>query len=219
MHGRYDSVGDREREEPSTSILETSTVGDRRKSEETMGGGEESEVDAEIRFTTSEGRNTTHAILSLEGQGASVHSEEPQRVTDDDGRMKPSKGMCGTKDNAAGRRDRRNKSSAIGMSRESCLGKRRRCVENGGSHTVKRKRSIPESLQGQAGQESASRDEAVTRAATDPDTEVGMTVCFIARDHGKQGRNKEHVMGSPTLKPTILDVSWNALACNQPNLL
>ena len=42
-----DSVGDREREEPSTPIREASAVADRRKTEETMGGGEELQDDAE----------------------------------------------------------------------------------------------------------------------------------------------------------------------------
>ena len=35
------------------------------------------EADVGIGSTTSEGRNTMHAILSLEGQGTSMHSEEP----------------------------------------------------------------------------------------------------------------------------------------------
>ena len=71
-------------------------------------------------------------------------------------------------------------------------------MENGGSHTVKRKRSIPESLLGQERQESASRDEAVTRATKEPNTKGGLAVRSTARENGKQGRNKERVMGSPT---------------------
>ena len=47
----YDSVGDREREEPSTPILETSAVADQRKTEETAGGGEELETDTEVGST------------------------------------------------------------------------------------------------------------------------------------------------------------------------
>jgi hypothetical protein len=42
-----DSVGDREREEPSTPIREASAVTDKRKTEGTAGGGEELEDDAE----------------------------------------------------------------------------------------------------------------------------------------------------------------------------
>ena len=42
-------VGDREREEPSTPILEASAVADQRKTEEMMGGGEESGTGADAR--------------------------------------------------------------------------------------------------------------------------------------------------------------------------
>jgi hypothetical protein len=45
--GEDDSVGDREQEEPSTPIQEASAVTDQRKTEETAGGGEELEDDAE----------------------------------------------------------------------------------------------------------------------------------------------------------------------------
>ena len=174
--------------------------------------------------TTSEGHDTGHALRPAEGQGTSLHSNEPQRVTDEGGRDKPSGGKRGMKDGMMKDgmtrcQDRRREPSTIGMSGESCPRKRRRCVEDKGLRTVKRKCDIPESMQGQAGQESASRDEAVPRPTKDPGTEVGIAVCSTAREHNKQGRNEEHVMGSPTLKPTILDVSWNALACNQPNLL
>ena len=75
-------------------------------------------------------------------------------------------------------------------------------MEDKGLRTVKRKCDIPESMQGQAGQESASRDEAVPRPTKDPGTEVGIAVCSTAREHNKQGRNKEHVMGSPTDRRT-----------------
>ena len=57
----YDSVGDQEREEPSTPIRETSTVADQRKTEETMGGDEELETDAEVGSTADE-HNTKHAL-------------------------------------------------------------------------------------------------------------------------------------------------------------
>ena len=46
-HDKYDSVGDQDREEPSTLILETSAVADRRKTKETVDGGEQSEADAD----------------------------------------------------------------------------------------------------------------------------------------------------------------------------
>ena len=65
----------------------------------------EEEADAEIGSTMSEGRNTMHTILSLEGQGTIMYSEEPQQVTDDDGRIKPSRDKCGTKDGATRRQE------------------------------------------------------------------------------------------------------------------
>ena len=111
----------------------------------------EEEADTEVGSTTSEGRNAKHAILSLEGQVTSVHSEEPQRVTDNDGRMKPSRDNRGTKDATMRCQDRQNKTRAIGMNGGLCLGKWRRCVENGGSRTVKRKRGIPKDVCGRAG--------------------------------------------------------------------
>ena len=123
-------------------------------------------------------------------------------MTDDEGRMKPFRGKRGTKGGATRHQVRRNETSAISMKGGLCLGKRKRCVENGGSHIVKRKRGIPEDVWGQAGQEGVGQDEAVTRAvndteAGDVDTDVGMEVRSTAREHGKQGRNKERVMGSP----------------------
>ena len=75
-------------------------------------------------------------------------------------------------------------------------------MEDKGLRTGKRKRDIPKSMQGQVGQEGANRDEAVTKTAKNPDTEVGMTVRSTAREHGKQGRNKECVMGPPTDRRT-----------------
>ena len=44
--------------------------------------------------TTSEWRKKEHALQLAEGKGTSVHSKESQRVTDDDGQMKPSRGKC-----------------------------------------------------------------------------------------------------------------------------
>ena len=51
------------------------------------------------------------------------------------------------------------------------------------------------------------QDEAVTRAAKDTkagdiDTDAEMEVRSTAREHDKQGRNKERVMGSPTDRRT-----------------
>ena len=81
----YDSVGDREREEPSTPIRETLAVADRRKTKETAGGGEELEADAEVGSKAGEARITKQELCPAEGQEASTDPEEPQRVTDDDG--------------------------------------------------------------------------------------------------------------------------------------
>ena len=238
-HDDYDSVGDREQEEPSTYILETSAVAARRKTEEMVGGGEESEAkaddgaemgircgktnergqkgqtdmggtsttkeekaDAEVRTTTSEGHDTGHALRPAEGQGTSVHSNEPQRVADEGGRDKPSRGKHGTKDGVTRRQDRRREPSTISMSGESCLRKRRRWVEDKGVHTGKRKRGIPENVRGQAGQEDTNRNGAVTKAAKDPNTEVGMTVRSTTREHDKQRENKEREIGSPTDRRT-----------------
>ena len=203
-------MGDREQEEPSTPILKTPAVEEQHKPEGMVGGGERSMIkedgDAKTGIscgtTTSEGHDTGHALRPAEGQGTSVHSNEPQRVTDDDGRMKPSRGKRGTKDGVTRRQDRRREPSTIGMSEESCLGKRRRCAENEGSRTVKNKWSIPESLRDQAGRESTNRDGAVTKAAKDPNTEVGMTVRSTTTEHGKQRENKERVIGSPTDRRT-----------------
>ena len=47
MHEEYDSVGDREQEEPSTSILETSAVAEQHKPEGMVGGGKRSVVEAD----------------------------------------------------------------------------------------------------------------------------------------------------------------------------
>ena len=56
------------------------------------GGGEELETDVEVGSRVDEARNKTHAIRPVEGQDTSMHTEEPQRVTDDDGRMTPLRG-------------------------------------------------------------------------------------------------------------------------------
>ena len=192
-----DSVVNREWEEPSTPTREASAVADRKENEETVGGGEELETDAEVG-STAEARHETHAIRPVEGQDTSMHTADGrQRLTDDDGRVKPSRGKRGTKDGAAKHQDRRHGPSAIGMSGESYLGKRRRCAENNGVHTGKRKRGgFPEGIQGQAGQEGASRGEAITRASRDTDTEVGMTIRSTTREHGEKGESEKRVMGS-----------------------
>jgi hypothetical protein len=44
------------------------------------------DIDAEVRVTAEEGRGTKHALRPAEGQGTSMHPEERQRVTVDDGR-------------------------------------------------------------------------------------------------------------------------------------
>ena len=208
-------MGNREQEEPSTPILKTPAVEEQHKPEGMVGGGERSMIEEDeaaetgisCGTTTSEGHDTGHALRPAEGQGTSLHSNEPQRVTDEGGRDKPSGGKRGMKDGMMKDgmtrcQDRRREPSTIGMSGESCPRKRRRCVEDKGLRTGKRKRDIPESMQVQAGQEGASRDEAVTRAAKDPDTEVGMTVGSTAREYDKQGRNEERVMGSRTDRRT-----------------
>ena len=84
-------MGDREREKPSTPILETSVVANQRKTEETAGGGEELETDTEVGSTAEE-RDETHAIRAVEGQETSMPTEEPQRAADDDGLIMPSRG-------------------------------------------------------------------------------------------------------------------------------
>ena len=120
MRGK-DSVGDREREEPSTPIREASAVTDRRETEETEGGGKElearadevtntgvwcgktderegtttmkgEEADAKVWSTTGEERNTKHALWQAEGQETSMHPEKRQRVTEDSGRVGPLRG-------------------------------------------------------------------------------------------------------------------------------
>ena len=104
-------MGDREREEPSTSILETSAVADQRKTKETVGGGGEMESDAEVG-SMGKARHTTHALRPVEGQETSMPTEEPHRATDDDGRITPSRGKHGTKD-SVGDREREEPSTAI----------------------------------------------------------------------------------------------------------
>jgi hypothetical protein len=85
---------------------------------------ENSEVkstDAEVGVTAGEGRGTEHALRPAEGQGTSMHPKERQRVTDDDGRVKPLRGKRGMTDGTTRHQDRRHGPSAIGMSGEWCL--------------------------------------------------------------------------------------------------
>ena len=55
----------------------------------------EENADAEVGTTTSKGHDTGYTLRPAEGQGTSVHSNEPQRVTDEGGRDKPSRGKRG----------------------------------------------------------------------------------------------------------------------------
>ena len=104
-------MGDREQEEPSTPILKTPAVEEQHKPEGMVGGGERSMIeedgDAETgiscRTTTSEGHDMGHALRPAEGQGTSVHLNEPQRVTDEGGRDEPSRGKRGTNDDVTRR--------------------------------------------------------------------------------------------------------------------
>jgi hypothetical protein len=116
------------------------------------------DTDAEVEVTAGEGRGTEHALRPTEGQGTSMHPEERQRVTDDDGRIEPLRGKHGMKDGATTHQDRRHGPRAIGMSGESYLRKRRRCVENGGPRTGKGKCSVSKDMQGQLGPEGVPRD-------------------------------------------------------------
>ena len=83
-HDEYGSVRGRERDEPSTPMLETSVVADQRKTEEMAGGGEElkdnaesgtgadarcgkdEETNAEVGSTADE-REVKHALQPAEG--------------------------------------------------------------------------------------------------------------------------------------------------------
>ena len=90
MRGK-DSVGDREWEESSTPIRETSAVVDRRKTEEAVGGGEELETDTEVG-STAEAQHEAHAIRPVEGQDKGMHTADgPHRATGDDGWIAPSR--------------------------------------------------------------------------------------------------------------------------------
>ena len=71
------------------------------------------------------------------------------------------------------------------------------CAEDKRLHTGKRKCGFLEDMRGQAGQEGVSLEEVATGAAKYANTEVRMTTQSIAREHGKQGRNEERVIGSP----------------------
>jgi hypothetical protein len=57
--GEYDSVGDREREKPSTLILEASATTDQRKTEEMAGDDEELDPDGHHSIHTTIRRHTT----------------------------------------------------------------------------------------------------------------------------------------------------------------
>ena len=128
-----------------------------------------------------------------------MYSKELQRVTDDDGRMEPSRGKRGTKDGAARCQDRGNETSAIGMNKGLCLGKWRRCVANRGSRTVKSKQGIPKdvcSRAGQAVQEGLPRDEAATSVITEEteaestDTDVREAMYLFERVRGVEWSTK-----------------------------
>ena len=60
MHDVYDSVGNREREGPSTPILETSMVAEQHKPEEIEGDGERSLVETDEDVETSIRYGTTN---------------------------------------------------------------------------------------------------------------------------------------------------------------
>jgi hypothetical protein len=207
-------------EEPSTPIREASVVTDQRKTEETVGGGEELESDEEsgtrvdVRCgkvgeqaqddepesggaTTmedeetdaefgcaDEGRNMEHALRPTGSQGTSMHPVERQRETDDNGRAKPFRGRDKMKDSAVRRRDRRHGPSAIGG--ESCLRKRRRCVETKGRGTREPNRAKSEFLRAKRASEVAEDSEV---GSTDAD--VGEATYLYGRVRGagrKTGR-------------------------------
>jgi hypothetical protein len=71
-------------------------------------------------------------------------------------RGEPTRGERGMKEGTTRHQDRRHGPSAIGMSGEWCLRKRRR-VENGGPRTGKRKCSVPKDMQGRSGPEGVPR--------------------------------------------------------------
>ena len=50
-------------------------------------------------YAAGEARNTKHAIRPVEGQETSMHMEELQQATDDDGRMAPLRGEYEEEDN------------------------------------------------------------------------------------------------------------------------
>ena len=81
MHEEYDLVGDREREEPSTHILETSAVEEQHKPEGMVGGGKRSLVEADedaktgIRCGTTnergrEGQTDLEGTTTMNGEEA-----------------------------------------------------------------------------------------------------------------------------------------------------
>ena len=167
-----DSVGDRERKEPSTPMLNTSAVADQRKTEEMAGGGEELETDAGDGSTV-EARHETHAIRPVEGQETSTHTANGrQRVTDDDGRVKPSRGKRGTKEGAG--RDEAMMRATKGPDTE--VGKGRYLSKGVREKERDTKRAI-RPHEGQA-------------------TSTGMMVCSTAKEHGRRREGGRCAMGS-----------------------
>ena len=81
-HGEYDSVGDRERGEPSTPICETLAIAERRKTEETVGGGEELEAGAD----EVTGAGIRYEMADERGQDGKPESEEATTTKDEESR-------------------------------------------------------------------------------------------------------------------------------------
>ena len=106
-------------------MLETSAVADQRKTEETAGGGEElednaesgtgadarcgkdEETNAEVGSTEDE-REVKHALRPPEGQETSMHSGERRRVTGNGGPVGPMRGK-----DSVGDREREEPSTPI----------------------------------------------------------------------------------------------------------
>ena len=115
----------RQRQDPQTPVSEAIAVAleCQHKTKEMAGGSEELEIevddnseacircgmtttkggesDTEVGTTTSEGRKMKHALRPLEGQETSMHPKQPERVTDDCGRVKPLRCKYGKKDGVA----------------------------------------------------------------------------------------------------------------------
>ena len=84
-----------------TPILETLAAGPsaRVRPRVTDGGGVKADDQSDVEdarpgmgICHGQSANTKHAIRPVEGQRTSMHMEEPQRVTDDDGRTTPLRG-------------------------------------------------------------------------------------------------------------------------------